>query len=315
MILGPVHYREPRTIMHCLHQRNRLAQGYSDCVLYYLSIFRHYSKPYLSEVPGLSRFPGQVIHSHLYRYAESFANQNVLVIGAGPSGRDIAVDLSSHADCIFLSHHKSPIESPLPKNLHQVVDVADIFENGEVLFADGERHQIDSILLCTGYEYEFSFLDPKCGISVQDHCVSPLYKHIINTLYPSMGFIGLNFTVLPFPYFNAQVQFLLSVWLGTTKLPSKQEMDRESEERFQRLLKLGLSKRKVHYLGSDQWDYANELASIGGFTPYDPVIEDLYEENGEERLRDLVHYREVNYEIVDRTTWRRVNSVVYNSCS
>ena len=254
----------------------------------------------------MSRFPGLVVHSHLYRYAESFANQSVLVIGAGASGRDIAVDLSSYADQVFLSHHKDPIESPLPNNLHQVLSVTDIFENGEVLFACGERYHIDSILLCTGYEYEFPFLDPKCGISVQDHRVSPLYKHIINTLHPSMGFIGLNFPVLPFPYFNAQVQFLLSVWLGTTKLPSKQEMDQENEERFQKLLKLGLSKRKAHYLGPYQWNYAHELASIGGFARLDPVIEELYDEVGKERLRDLVHYKENNYETIDCTTWKRL---------
>ena len=266
----------------------------------------------MSEVPGLSRFRGKVIHSHFYRYAESFTNENVLVIGAGPSGRDISIDLSRCAKTVLLSHHKDPIVSRLPDNLHQVPGVIDIFENGEVTFVDNTKHQVDSILLCTGYDYEFSFLDSKCGISVHDHRVTPLYKHIFSTLHPSMAFIGLNFPVLPFPYMDMQVNFLVSVWLGQTKLPSRQEMNRESEKNFQTLLKCGLSKRKAHFLGPYQWKYAHELATVGGLRPLDPVLEKLYEAVGEDRLCDLVHYKEATYELVDSENWRRVKPPIEN---
>jgi hypothetical protein len=58
---------------------------------------RHYSVPLIPDLPGLGSFSGRVIHSHVYRYPEDFADGRVLVIGGGASGTDIAMDLASHA--------------------------------------------------------------------------------------------------------------------------------------------------------------------------------------------------------------------------
>lgn len=247
-----------------------------------------------------------MVHSHCYRHAESFANQEVLVIGGGPSGRDISADLASHAKHVLLSQHTERINSILPPNLFQLPDVLSIADSGEIEFTNGERHRVDSILLCTGYEYDFPFLSSECGVKVQDHRVSPLYKHLVHIRHPSMAFIGLNFSVLPFPYMDMQVRFILSVWLGNFRLPCQEQMERDSEDSFQKRLKLGLSKRKAHYLGPHQWGYMQELAELGGLEGLDPVLEKLYEANGAERLRDLVNYKDVEYEILDRETWRRV---------
>lgn len=37
---------------------------------------------------------GTVLHSHDYRTAEPFAQQNVLVVGCGPSAVDIAIEIA-----------------------------------------------------------------------------------------------------------------------------------------------------------------------------------------------------------------------------
>lgn len=59
-----------------------------------LAMFRHYSCPYIPNFPGLQDFTGKVTHSHEYRCPEPYVNQRVLVIGGGPSGIDISLDLS-----------------------------------------------------------------------------------------------------------------------------------------------------------------------------------------------------------------------------
>ncbi len=52
-------------------------------------------------LPGT--FAGREIHSHFYRTAESFAGQNVLVVGNGDSAMDIACDTSRVSRMTFLA--------------------------------------------------------------------------------------------------------------------------------------------------------------------------------------------------------------------
>jgi cation diffusion facilitator CzcD-associated flavoprotein CzcO len=51
--------------------------------------------PRLPEYPG--GFDGEVLHAHDYRTPEPFAGRRVLVVGAGQSAAEIAVELSGHA--------------------------------------------------------------------------------------------------------------------------------------------------------------------------------------------------------------------------
>ncbi|KAL6905503.1 hypothetical protein ACP4OV_003104 [Aristida adscensionis] len=50
----------------------------------------------IPEIPGLHDFPGEVSHSSSYKSWNNYAGKNVLVIGCGNSGMEIAYDLASH---------------------------------------------------------------------------------------------------------------------------------------------------------------------------------------------------------------------------
>ena len=50
-------------------------------------------EPFLPDWPGLSGFSGQMMHASAYRNPDMFAGRRVLVVGAGNSAADIAVDL------------------------------------------------------------------------------------------------------------------------------------------------------------------------------------------------------------------------------
>jgi indole-3-pyruvate monooxygenase len=52
--------------------------------------------PYLPQWRGQERFRGRMLHSSEYRNGESFRGQNVLVVGFGNSGGEIAIDLHEH---------------------------------------------------------------------------------------------------------------------------------------------------------------------------------------------------------------------------
>ncbi|XP_071738295.1 probable indole-3-pyruvate monooxygenase YUCCA10 [Rutidosis leptorrhynchoides] len=54
------------------------------------------SDAFIPQVDGLSEFKGEVIHSTNFKSGESYANKTVLVVGAGNSGMEIALDLCNY---------------------------------------------------------------------------------------------------------------------------------------------------------------------------------------------------------------------------
>lgn len=61
----------------------------------------HHCVPNAPELPG--KFDGTILHSHDYKSASQLRDQRVLVVGAGNSGCDIAVDASTVAKSVAIS--------------------------------------------------------------------------------------------------------------------------------------------------------------------------------------------------------------------
>ncbi len=65
-------------------------------------------EPYLPAWPGQTSFRGNLLHSSQYRNGEPFKNQQVLVVGFGNSGGEIAIDLWEHD-----AHPSLAVRSPV----------------------------------------------------------------------------------------------------------------------------------------------------------------------------------------------------------
>lgn len=130
----------------------------------------------------------------------------MLVIGAGPSGMDLAYLMSKAAKRVTLSHHQNPEpKTKFPENVDMRPDVAKLTENG-VIFTNGTEQSYTVIFYCTGYKYTFPFLSVDCGISIDDNFVQPLWKHCININHPTMALIGVPFYVCASQMFDLQVR-------------------------------------------------------------------------------------------------------------
>ena len=158
------------------------------------------------DLRGLDRFRGKVMHSHDYRVPEAFTGQKVLVLGAGPSGTDISIELSRTAKEIVLCYNGIEPFPNLPDNIRQELSAIKQIGESEVEFESGNRQEFDAIVLCTGYKFNTSFLDESCAISVnQVGRVKDVYMHLINIEHPSMAVMAIPFTVVPFPLYQLQV--------------------------------------------------------------------------------------------------------------
>ncbi|KAJ3648311.1 hypothetical protein Zmor_020124 [Zophobas morio] len=256
----------------------------------------HYKDAFIPEIPGQDSFKGTIKHSHDYRTPDCYKNRRVLLIGAGPSGCDISEHIAEVASKVYLSH-KTHIFLPLSETIQQKPVVTKLEPSGAI-FEDDTSEEVDDILYCTGYKFTFPFLSDTCGVQVKDNYVNPLFKQVISIENPTLGFIGIPFTVCPFPLFDIQVRFFLSTLNGHYKLPSKEEMLKDLEQTMAKMS--GKPIRKYHQLGEDQKNYFDELAEAANIRKVPPVIQSLYMRVRKNRnLNDC-------FRIIDDEKWEQI---------
>lgn len=148
--------------------------------------------------------------------------------------------------------------------LHPMIERAEA--DGTVMFQDGNRVKADAILYCTGYEYSFPFLDEEAvGISVEDNCVRPLYKHVFPPhLAPHISFIGLPFASVLFPLFELQSNWVAGTLSGRIELPSQEEMTQDVARFYSEMEARGCPKRFTHDLGACTFEYEDWVAEQCG---------------------------------------------------
>ena len=256
---------------------------------------------------GLENFPpDKVIHSHSYRDPAKDHDQTVLLVGAGSSGKDIVLDVATKAKQVVLSNRKTPVTCPLPDNVKQFVEIEQVQQDGVVLFKDGKTVTPDSIIMCNGYDFSFPFLDKTCELTLNERQMRPLYKHVFNALQPSMAFIGINITVLPFPYFDLQSRWVFSVWSGLATLPSADNMIKDCDtvplkEKYKKV-----PKKYTHQLAAKQWDYYYDVATCGGNSPLNYVIHKMYDTVYDYRAKNLIGYKNYQFTITGHSTFLTV---------
>ncbi|XP_059478789.1 senecionine N-oxygenase [Neocloeon triangulifer] len=259
----------------------------------------HYNTPFIPEIEGQAKFSGKILHSHDYREPSPFVGQRVVVVGAGPSGMDLALEIARSAKEVVLSHHNpDPIKTVFPPNVRQTPDIIRM-DGNKIHFRNGTNAEVDVIFYCTGYCYSFPFLDKEAGVYVKDNHVQPLYKHLVHINKPSMCFVGLPFYVCAFSMFDLQSRFFIKVLDGSLTLPSSEDMLAEMEAEAKDRREKGLGPRQGHMMGPMQGDYYEDLAKTAGIEPLPPVLTKLHNESSQRFLDDLCNYREDVYRIVD----------------
>lgn len=66
------------------------------------------------------------------------------------------------------------------------------FDGHDFVLEDNTKINADVLIYCTGYVYNFPFLDESSGIVADRQKLYPLVRNFINKEHPSMAFIGLN---------------------------------------------------------------------------------------------------------------------------
>lgn len=219
----------------------------------------HHQVPYIPEITGLSEWaranPGSISHVKDYKTPGPFAGKKLLIIGAGPSGVDVAEQLASVTSEILLS-----VRSEAFRPTHKATEVSPVREfiskDHSVQFEDGRLEMdIDAVLFCTGYLYSFPFLKSLDPPVVTDGMrVLGLYKQLFRSANPTLAFSALPVKATPFQISEFQAAAFARVWSGRLELPTTEKMDEEEAMSVEEHPQL-----KFHDLGYLQPGYMKEL--------------------------------------------------------
>lgn len=309
----------------------------------------HFNVPSIPTMTGQQLFKGEIIHSKQYKNPNFCKDKSVLVVGVKSSGTDIARELIGVAHAVHISDRNYKDQCPLSDDsivFHSSISHCD--EEGRIIISSGEALEIDTIIWCTGYDYDFPFLreimngdvtsidcerSVPCGASdiniqssdassgsvclnISDRSVRPLHKHVFFIPDPTLSFIGIPHTIIPFPIFYLQSAWVASVYgslPGAAPLPSASEMNTERilTEAALRESSLGGSyPRNYHYMGQKQFEYMRSLAGQIGllstpeklreFNVWLQTVNEVYDEVGRSRPKTVGGndvYRKNVYEI------------------
>ncbi|XP_043725021.1 flavin-containing monooxygenase FMO GS-OX5-like [Telopea speciosissima] len=256
----------------------------------------HNTKPRFAEIPGIDKWPGKQIHSHNYRIPEPFRDQIVVLIGNGPSADDISREISEVSKEVHIASRSPNVKIGKFDNhcniwQHSMIEC--VSEDGKVAFQDGSSVFADIIFHCTGYKFNFPFLETNGIVTVEDNRVGPLYKHVFPPrLSPWLSFVGIPLMVIPFMTFELQAKWLAQVLSGKVLLPSEQEMMNSVEEHYRHMVETGRPKHYTHKFDKEQFEYKNWLAAQLGLPPMEDWVEQMATISVKLAYSDLDGYRD-----------------------
>ncbi len=221
-----------------------------------------YRSPVVPSYPGSEAFQGEILHSRSYKGPEGFEGKEIVVVGTGSSGADIAVELSMVASKVTFSairgawllpryiggkpydHHLTRLATHVPYELrmrlfqrllfgeYRRMGISDpraalgaalpaepldvltrrltpgseiirriasgsiapkpgiaSLDEKQVVFTDGTRSRADTIILATGYNMGFPFLQGTLANPPAN--VLDIYKLVFHPELPGLAFIGM----------------------------------------------------------------------------------------------------------------------------
>jgi len=245
----------------------------------------HYAAPATPLIPGLETFQGEVLHSITYDEPSRFTGKRVLCVGGRASGSDLAREISQYAEHVYLSDTTCPslVEGrPITEeNVSWVPRTTEILDNSCVSFGStcAETPKVDIIIFCSGYDYQFPFINEESNLELSvipgERRVKPLYEQLWHARYPSLTFIGLQHSVVPFPFFELQAEAVASQLVGDSSTnswslpPLDVRMDSAEKDANAGGPKTSGRVQDTHFLGSYQWDESLKYARFAGICDED----------------------------------------------
>lgn len=226
----------------------------------------HFSTPYVPEYPGFESFPGRILHSHDFRDAVEFAGKNLLILGSSYSAEDIALQsLKYGAGSITIAYRNAPMGFGWPAGITEVPALQHL-DGRTAHFADGTSRDVDAIILCTGYQHHFPFIDPALRLETANNLYpAGLYKGVVWTANPKLLYLGMQDQYYTFNMFDAQAFVARDVVLGRLPLPATEAMADDVDAWLTRYAAVDTVMEQIDF----QTAYVRDLMALTDYQAFD----------------------------------------------
>lgn len=226
----------------------------------------HFSTPYVPEYPGFESFPGRILHSHDFRDAVEFTGRDLLILGSSYSAEDIALQtLKYGAGSVTVAYRNAPMGFGWPDGIIEVPALQHL-DGRTAHFADGSSRDIDAIILCTGYQHHFPFIDESLRLVTANNLYpAGLYKGVVSTANPKLMYLGMQDQYYTFNMFDAQAFVARDVVLGRLPLPPADQMAADVDAWLTKYAAVDTVMEQIDF----QTDYVRDLMSLTDYRAFD----------------------------------------------
>lgn len=181
----------------------------------------HFSTPNVPEFEGFDHFEGRVLHAHDFRDALEFKGQDILIVGTSYSAEDIGSQLWKYgAKSITVSHRTAPMGYKWPDNWAEVPLLTKV-DGKTAYFKDGTSREVDAVILCTGYQHHFPFMDEALTLRTANRlATADLYKGVAFVHNTDLFYLGMQDQWFTFNMFDAQAWWVRDAIMGKIEIPT-----------------------------------------------------------------------------------------------
>ncbi|MEM7427355.1 MAG: NAD(P)/FAD-dependent oxidoreductase [Pseudomonadota bacterium] len=242
------------------------ANTYSEIFDHVVVATGHFSTPNVPHYPGFESFKGRVLHAHDFRDAMEFKDKDILILGTSYSAEDIGSQCWKYGcKSVTVAHRTAPMGYDWPDNWQEVPALVKV-EGNTAHFKDGTTKDVDAVLLCTGYKHHFPFMPKELRLECPNVLATPmLYKGVAFIDNPKIMYLGMQDQWYTFNMFDAQAWWARDVMMGKIAIPSKEEMQKDIDDRMAAEAALEDDYACIDYQGA----YTEELINETDYPSFD----------------------------------------------
>lgn len=258
----------------------------------------HFSTPNVPYFEGFDKFPGRVLHAHDFRDALEFKDKDLLIIGTSYSAEDIGSQCWKYgAKSITVSHRTAAMGYDFPDNWAEVPLLQKVVGK-TAHFKDGTTKDIDAVILCTGYNHYFPFMQDELSLKTANRlATNDLYKGTTYVHNPALFYLGMQDQWFTFNMFDAQAWWVRDVIMGKIALPgNKAALLADVTARVEAEDKGESDYDAIQYQG----DYVKELIAETDYPSFDVdgAVAVFKEWKGHKKGNGIMTFRDNSYKSV-----------------
>lgn len=250
----------------------------------------HFSIPNAPRFEGFDSFPGRILHAHDVRDAQEFAGKDLLVMGSSYSAEDIALQCKKYGcRSVTITYRTAPMGFRWPEGIDEIPLLTHL-DGKTAHFQDGTVRDVDAIILCTGYQHDFPFVEDRLRLRTENWLYLPnLYKGVFWVDNPKMMYLGMQDQYYTFTLFDAQAWYARDHVLGRIQLPSKKAMEEDVAAWLARQDQLGDEHDEIEF----QADHIEDLRKETDYPDFDlDLTRTHFHEWEHHKADEIVSYRD-----------------------